>query len=491
MRDVAAAVALTLSVGWLGSSCTPLKDANDLNGQVTAGKQASSGASSGSASSGGAGNAGSGDAEAGANQTSGGDQGDGGADPAGCPPPEQRGVELLAESGELTLETDTAWTCQRDYRVAGNVIVAPGAALAILPGTRVLFDERTLLLAQRGARLIADGTATEPIVLTSSKEPGSRAPGDYRGVILIGDGPSHSSTVPVYGSLNDSRAHFGGGQAGDPSGSCGSLRYVRVEFAGGSVDDQSLPGAALTLAGCGSATVVDYVQVHRGKDGIGLLGGTAPLRHVLVTNNLLGQAIEWTGGYTGTLQFVVAQSLAASSAMQGSNSVQDPEAAPVSRPTIYNATLVGSAPPVTGQHYGLSLQFGSRAIFKNSIVQGFADAGFDLRLPAGVLKNEVGAGKAVDISHALMSANGAAYSVDAQVLAGMESMRMQDPGLPQAALPNLEMPEAIPRFAPTDPTVNTQPAPVPAGFDATAGFRGAVPQDGIDWTLGWTSYPND
>jgi hypothetical protein len=266
---------------------------------------------------------------------------------------------------------------------------------------------------------------------------------------------------------------------------------VRVEFAGGSIDDQALPGAALTLAGCGSATVVDYVQVHRGKDGIGLLGGTVPLRHVLVTNNLLGQAIEWTGGYTGTLQFLVAQSLAASSAIQGSNSADNPEVAPVSRPTIFNATLIGSAPPVTGQHFGLSLQLGSGAIFKNSIVQGFADAAFDLRLQSAVLENEVGPGKAVDVSHVLMNANEAPYSAEAEVLSGMESMRLRDPGLDQAALPSLDMPDTVPVFAPTDPTVNTQPAPIPAGFDATAGFRGAVPQDGVDWTLGWTSYPND
>lgn len=496
MRVAAATLTLALPLCGLGS-CTPLKGAGDIFVEGgAAGDQPVGGKSGTDAGFGGNGNGGAkapnaGAPQGGQDEPGGAAQGGSGAASSRCPPAEDRSVEVVGEAGELTLDTDTAWTCDHDYHLRGNVIVAPGVTLVIRPGTRVLLDPNTLLLSQRGAQLKAEGTATEPIVFTSSKTIGTRAPGDYRGVILIGDAPSHTTTVPVYGSLNDARAHFGGGQAGKAAGSCGALRYVRVEFGGGSVQDASVPGAALTLAGCGTGTTIDHVQVHRATDGIGLLGGTAPLRHVLVTNNLLGEAIEWTGGYTGTMQFVVAQSLAASSAMQGSNSLDDAEAAPVSRPEIYNATLVGSAPLVTGQHYGLLLQLGSRAVFKNSLIQGFADAAFDLRLASGVLENEVGDGKSLDISHVLLHANAVNYTESAQVLSGMASMRVQDPGLTAAANPTPEMPDAPPEFAPADPTVNTQPAPPPTGFDATAGFRGAVPQDGVDWTLGWTDFPND
>ena len=159
--------------------------------------------------------------------------------------------------------------------------------------------------------------------------------------------------------------------------------------------------------------------------------------------------------------------------------------------SIVNATLVGSPPLATGQHFGFVLQFGSRAVFKNSLIQGFADAAFDLRLSPNVLKNELGSGKNVDISHALLNANTVAYSEQAQGLSTMQSMRTQDPNLRAATNPTPGMPDAIPLFAPADPTVNTDPASAPMGFDATAGFRGGVPQDGPDWTLGWTSFPND
>lgn len=480
---------LLLAIPMLGfASCTALEAGSDTFGLPGGGANAPDMSGSGEANRGGADSA---------NGEGGGPGGAGAAvDPVGgaatdCVPEGQRTVTRLGTSGEVTLDTDTTWGCDSDYEVAGNVLVAPGKTLRIEPGVTVRFAAKTMLLVQRGARLEAAGTLRAPITFTSAKKEGTRAPGDYRGLILIGDGPSHGSTTPVHDSLSDSRAHYGGGQAGDPNGSCGSLRYVRIDFAGGSIDDPSLPAGALTLAGCGAGTTIDHVQVHRATDGVGLLGGTAGLRHVVISNNLLGEGLEWSAGYKGVMQFIVVQSLGASAAMQGSNSVDDPETSPVSRPVIFNATLIGSAPLVTGQHFGFALQFGSRVVLKNSVIQGFADAAFDLRLAANVLKNELGAGNTVDISHTLMNANVNAYSASAQALGTMQSMRLQDPGLPAAANPTALMPDAEPLFAPSDPTVNTDPAGVPPGLDATAGFRGGVPQDGDDWTQGWTHFPNN
>jgi hypothetical protein len=486
-----APLVVTLFGVWFGA-CTPLEDGADESPLVVGG---GSGAEAGAATVSGANFGGS---SVGGKETEGGKGPEGGAGGAqggaratACPPPKQRSVKRLGDDGEVIIEADTTWSCNHAYEITSNVIVSPGVTLRIDPGVTISLTQRLMVLVQRGAQLEAAGTAAEPITFTSAKPEGTRRAGDYRGLILIGDGPSQSSTTTVHDSLSDSRAHYGGGQAGKAGGSCGTLRYVRVEFAGGSIDDLSLPAGALTLAGCGAGTVVDYVQVHRATDGVGLLGGTVGLRHLVVTNNFLGEAIEWSAGYTGTMQFVVAQSLGASAAMQGSNSADDEEASPVSRPTIFNATLVGSPPLATGQHFGFVLQFGSRAVFKNSLIQGFADAAFDLRLSPNVLKNELGSGKSVDISHALLNANAVAYSEQAQGLSTMKSMRTQDPALRAATNPTPAMPDAIPLFAPADPTVNTDPASVPPGFDTTAGFRGGVPQDGPDWTLGWTSFPND
>jgi hypothetical protein len=478
-------------------ACTRLEGAEDTFGDGKAGSSSTNaGASSlgGEPTSGGGGEPG-----VGGQSDLAGNTGDGG-EPTGekCPPVGERELEELGTSGEVTLTTDTRWTCQFDYQLASNLFVAPGATLTVDPGVVVRLAKNTMLLVQRGGQLDAAGTVDSPIVFTSSQAPGERDAGDHRGLILIGDGPSQSTTQPVYDSVSGARAHYGGGQAGDPLGSCGRLEFVRIEFGGGSTDDVSLPAGALTLAGCGSGTTIDHVQIHRATDGLGILGGTVNVRHALVSGTQLGEAVEWSAGYTGTMQYIVAQTLGASAAMQGSNSAEDPEASPVSRPTIYNATLVGiydeasgRSPPVTTQHFGFNLQLGSHAVLKNSIVVGFAEAGFDWDLDLAASNTLVGTGKPIDISHVLLFGNKAPYSSQAQSLSTMPSMRLQNPGLPNAADPSETAPTAAPVFSPLDPTVNIDPTPSPSGFDATAGYRGAVPQDGLDWTKGWASYPVD
>jgi hypothetical protein len=402
----------------------------------------------------------------------------------GCPPLDERTPVHLPESPgeEFVIDEDTTFDCRHVYTLEGTLLVAYGVTLTIEPGTVLLGGTGALLLVERGAELDARGTKELPIVFTSKKPVGERAAGDFRGLVLIGDGPTHTTNVPVYGTLDDSRAHYGGGPAGSPGASCGKLRYVRVEFAGGNLDEEDQPGSALTLAGCGRGTEVDYVQVHRGTDGLGLFGGTVDVRHVVVSRNSVGNAVEWTAGYTGSLQFVVAQSLGASAAIQGNNSESDPDREPRSAPVIYNASLIGSMPLVEVEHFGLLLEHGSYGTFKNSIVTGFFNAGFDLRLPSDVLENEIGSGKAIDVSHVLLFGNEADYSDAAEGLGEAAGMRSDDPGLSRAAVGE------DPSFVPEQPSVLIDVAPVSANLEGAA-FRGALPYGGEDWTTGWTAYP--
>jgi hypothetical protein len=496
-------------------ACTPLESASDWfapEGSAGSGGEAGtvsgSGGASGAAGNGGAGSGGngggSGESEGGRSGHAGasseaGDAGKGDTSGAGgeagesaggtggsgeCPPPEARELIELGP-GEVVIDQDTHWNCGSVRLVRGTLLVSAGVTLTIEAGSLVQVSEGGLVLVQRRGRLVASGSAERPIVFTSAKRAGERAPGDWRGLVLIGDGPSHVVNAPVYNTLGDGRADFGGGPEGDASGSCGTLRYVRVEFAGGNLDEAANPGAALTLAGCGTGTDVAFVQVHRGTDGLGLVGGNVALEHVLVSANARGDAIEWTGGYRGRLQFVVAQSLGAATALLGSNSEANPSAEPISAPEIYNALLAGSAPLVSGAHFGAALQFGSRAKLKNSVILGFADAAFDLRLPAETLENDVGPDRLVDISHVLLHANARDFTSAAEVLAGMPSLRSGDPGLAHAT------DRAAPLFLPLAQEVLIEPAPVPQPFDTTAAFRGAMAPGGADWTLGWTAFPSD
>ncbi len=404
---------------------------------------------------------------------------------AGCLPTGDRPALILGQAGEpMELDQDTAWTCRFNYVLQSPLVVTPGATLAIGPDTRISSGRSVFILIQRGARLLAEGARDAPVVFTSSQPIGQRAPGDWRGLMLAGNAPSHATNGLIPSTLNDARASFGGGPEGDAQHDCGSLRYVRVEFAGAATDEESTPLSAVSLAGCGAATQVDYLQVHRATDGLGLFGGTVAIKHVVVSNNGFGDAIEWTGGYTGAMQYVVAQSAGAAAALKGSNADSDPGLAPVSHPSIYNATIVGIRPAIpSGNHFGLLLQLGSSATLKNSIVTNFDDAAIDLRSAP-----TLAAVSSAHISHLLLHDNGPNGTTHFTLAAARltdQTSRDRDPGLKAAAR------RENPDFRPTQAAVSSDIAATRAGFDPAATYRGAVPFQGDDWTLGWTRYPLD
>lgn len=404
---------------------------------------------------------------------------------AGCLPVAERPPFVVGEPDQpFELSEDADWSCRANYVLATPLVVRPGVTLSVGPDTRVSSARGAFVLIARGARLVAEGSREAPIIFTSARPPGRRAPADWRGLLMAGNARSHLTNATLPHTLSAPHAAYGGGPNGALEHDCGSLRYVRIEFAGGNTDEEALPVAALSLAGCGSATQVDYVQVHRATDGIGLFGGTARLKHVVVSNNGLGDAIEWTGGYTGEMQYVVAQSAGAAAAFKGSNSDTDPSLVPVSHPVIFNATAVGVRPTLpSGSHLGLLLQLGSAATLKNSIVTNFEDGGVELRSA-----QTIGAVSTNDISHVQFHDNGADGTTHLTAAAAgldSDSLRERDPGLTGAK--RRERPD----FRPSDDSVRADISVTPAGFDPAATFRGALPFQGDDWTLDWTDYPVD
>ena len=389
---------------------------------------------------------------------------------------------MLGNAPASELGPDESWTCTTNYLLASPVSIAPGQTLTIGPDTRIAGELGSYMLAQRGARLVANGTAEAPVVFGSARPVGERAPGDWKGLMFAGSAPSHVANAALPGSVSDARALFGGGPSGDVAHDCGSLRFVRVEFAGASTDEEATPAAAVTLGACGTSTTIDYLQIHRATDGLGLLGGTASVRHLLVTNNAAGNAVEWTAGYTGSMQYVVAQGAGGAAALKGSNSEATPAQAPVSHPVIYNASIVGLRPLISsGGHYGLSLSHGATASLQNSIIAFFDDAAIALESEATIAASD-----ASEIAHLTLFANGrdgqTHLNAAARRLEG-DSLRVRDPGL-DAALRLTD-----PDFMPRDAGVQSDIELTPAGFDPAATYRGALPFSGPDWTLGWTEYP--
>ncbi|MBI5443226.1 MAG: right-handed parallel beta-helix repeat-containing protein [Deltaproteobacteria bacterium] len=94
-----------------------------------------------------------------------------------------QGLEAAEPAPSRTLASDTVWRGVID--VTGDVIVAPGATLLILPGTTARFakgpGKEGGKLVVRGT-LVAQGRADEPIVFTSASD--SPGVGDWSGIVF-------------------------------------------------------------------------------------------------------------------------------------------------------------------------------------------------------------------------------------------------------------------------------------------------------------------
>ncbi|MGH2664947.1 hypothetical protein [Flavobacterium sp.] len=168
------------------------------------------------------------------------------------------------------------------YLIMGTVHVANNAVLTIEPGTVIRgdFDSNGTLTITKGSKIIAEGTETDPIIFTSNKSTADRKPGDWGGLILMGDAPINrfGGVASSFYDPNPLYNTFGGD---NENGDSGIVRYVRIEFAGKKIDPKiSLNG--LTLAAVGSKTKVDHVQVSfANDDSFEAFGGTVELDNVI------------------------------------------------------------------------------------------------------------------------------------------------------------------------------------------------------------------
>jgi hypothetical protein len=166
------------------------------------------------------------------------------------------GPKLRRLSGDIT--ANQTWSSDTTYVLGGYVKVRNGATLTIQPGTTIVGDTTVpgaSLWILRGAKINAAGTAAQPIVFTSQRAAGSRAPGDWGGLILIGNGVINRSgtTITTEGGTAGVAENYAGGT--DNNDNSGVLRYVRIEFAGFDVSNgagQELNSLSLYAVGRGT-----------------------------------------------------------------------------------------------------------------------------------------------------------------------------------------------------------------------------------------------
>ncbi len=412
---------------------------------------------------------------------------------------------------------DTTWKAGVTYTLKKYIFVESGT-LTIEPGTRILGDQGSALIVTRNAKIHAVGTAQAPIVFTSSQPEGSRAAGDWGGVVLLGKGRINVSggenTVEgFFSSGNNPLTTYGGGANPNDAHDCGKLNYVRIEFAGFELsEDNELNG--LTVAGCGSDTDLDYIQVHKGADdGVEFFGGSAPLKHAVVTQ-ADDDSLDYDLGYNGKIQFFIAQqnAVVGNRGIEASGNKNNNAATPLSAPEIWNATFIGSGrPPGTSPaQQGLVFNTGAGGKLNNVIVAHFADLAVDVdgtasaalwnaATPELYLRNTffwnnrgdqvsipAAPNPTVDAGGNITNPDVSNFNEPERVLASGLNNRVVDPLLADAL--NLTAPDFTPVAG--SPALNPDAAATPpAGFDTSARFVGAVGP--TNWLAGWTAFPEN
>ncbi len=286
------------------------------------------------------------------------------------------------QTADIKLSKDTT------YVLTGWYFIDSLYKITIDPGTLIVGDKLSggTIIIKRGAKIIADGKVTAPIVFSSEQAVGQRAPGDWGGVIIVGNAttnqPLSATLEGGFGTVPNSELGVGGSNAADSSG---VLRYVRIEWAGiAFAQDNEING--LTLGGVGNKTVIDYVQVsYANDDDIEFFGGTVNAKHI-VTNGNIDDNMDTDWGWSGSLQYVLvkrdslifdASASGSSNGFESDNMGSEPwNVYPRTSAKISNATYIGpmsDTSSVVNSHWGnlAMLRRGTEFSVYNSILMGW------------------------------------------------------------------------------------------------------------------------
>lgn len=253
-------------------------------------------------------------------------------------------------SGEIT--STVRLHANKIYGLSGYVYINSGAQLIIDEGTIIVGDvpgTNSALIVNRGGKLIANGSAAHPIIFTSRAAPGQRARGDWGGILMCGNARVNQTAgqAALEGGVADATTGGKGWYGGtDDDDSSGSLRYVRIEFAGiATAPNSELNG--LTMGGVGRRTVLDYIQVSYGNDdAFEWFGGSVNAKH-LVAYGTLDDDFDTDNGFSGKVQFGLVKrfrTVADASTSQAFESDNDATATfnnPRTQAVFSNITVIG------------------------------------------------------------------------------------------------------------------------------------------------------
>jgi hypothetical protein len=265
---------------------------------------------------------------------------------------------------DFTMETG------KTYLLTDDITVEAGATLTIQEGVTVLgqYVEEDLdsddvnktryrLTIDAGAVIDAQGTAENPIVMTSERAPdGEAEAGDWMGLRINGE----------------------------EGVSSGTLTYVRIEY-GGALLAGGDTEPALRLQQVDQATTIDYLQVFRSVDeGIRARGGSVNMRHLMITecrNSSVGFDDQDGVAYDGSVQYFIVQS-----STFAEKDGRDLEVRDDAIVRIANMTMIGSGVDIEdGDLSAIRVRSSAGGILIfNSIIAEYSDDGLRLDAPDNI-----------------------------------------------------------------------------------------------------------
>ncbi|MCA8968679.1 MAG: hypothetical protein KDC95_02805 [Planctomycetes bacterium] len=307
------------------------------------------------------------------------------------------------------IATSTTWTANNTYNLQKQIYVLPGATLTIQPGTIIASDTNVggSLAVTRGAKIIAQGTAEQPIIFTSKADVATwtgndpktgawrESANEWGNLTIMGKAyisedvpggsrvnspsPSASNVGTMEGltptSALDPNVLYGGGDDNDDSG---SLSHVSFRY-GGKVIGLGNELNGLSLGGIGRGTDIDHVEIMNNvDDGIEIWGGTVNLKYVSIWN-IGDDSFDIDQGWRGKAQFGLIVQGYSLDAKQGSgvgdncfetDGAEQSDYQPVTTGAIYNFTAIGE--PNSGDH-GTAWRDNARVQYHNCVFMDLGD----------------------------------------------------------------------------------------------------------------------
>ena len=259
------------------------------------------------------------------------------------------------------INEDVTWTNDNIYYLSGRVVVPSGVTLTIEAGTIIKAyqgeaNNASMLIVARGGKIMAEGTASEPIIFTTTEDeifndhpyyPGfvnldESINGLWGGLIVLGNAEISAegdvTALQLEGiPADDTNGLYGGLDNADNSG---VIRYVQIRH-GGTVIGEGNEINGLSLYGVGSGTTVEYVEVIGNlDDGIECFGGNVNVNNILVWAQG-DDAFDIDQSYSGTINnFMGIADAESDHALE----IDGPEGSMIGQFTMTNGTLKGYSP---------------------------------------------------------------------------------------------------------------------------------------------------